>query len=266
MNDLTTTVPRQPHAVSARQRHTRGIGQVVISTLVIVALWQGTVSLFELPGFILPGPWQVIQRMMMRYDVLLAHGWVTLQEILFGLLLGLSCGLLFALQMLLFQPLRRWLLPILIISQAVPVFALAPIFMLWLGYGLASKVLIAAIIIFFPMTTCAYDGFRSTPQGYLDLLRTMNATRWQALFHVQIPHALPAIASGIRVACVIAPIGAVTGEWVGSSAGLGYLMLQANARMMVDEMFAALLVLSLISLSLYFFIDHLLARWISWKP
>lgn len=240
--------------------------QLTLTVMFILALWQGAIAVFELPSFILPSPQQVFLKALARYDVLLAHGWVTLQEILFGLLLGLSCGLFFALQMLLFQPVKRWLLPVLIISQAIPVFALAPIFMLWLGYGIASKVVIAAIIIFFPMTTCAYDGLTSTPQGYLDLTKTMNASRWQTLIQVQIPHALPSIASGIRVACVVAPIGAITGEWVGSSSGLGYLMLQANARMMISEMFAALLVLSLISLSLYFSVDTLLKRWISWKP
>lgn len=242
------------------------LGQVVLSAVFILALWQSIVYVFNLPHFILPDPLQVVQRAWLRREVLMLHGWVTLQEIVLGLLLGLTCGLSFALNMLIFKPVKRWLLPILVISQAIPVFALAPVFMLWLGYGVASKVVMAAIIIFFPLTTCAYDGLKSTPQGYLDLVKTMNATRWQTLFHIQIPHALPAIASGIRVATVVAPIGAVTGEWVGSSAGLGYLMLQANARMMIDEMFAALLVLSVISLFLYFFIDFVLKRCISWKP
>ncbi len=266
MDNLVAMSHLQDKPRSKRYNTWRKLGQVIVSALFILSLWQGTIYLFHLPSFILPGPWQVMQRAFIRHEILLSHGWVTFQEIIFGLLLGLSCGLFFALQMLLFQPVKRWLLPILIISQAIPVFALAPVFMLWLGYGVASKVVMAAIIIFFPMTTCTYDGLKSTPQGYLDLVKTMNATRWQTLVHIQIPHALPAIASGIRVAAVVAPIGAITGEWVGSSAGLGYLMLQANARMMIDEMFAALMVLSLISLSLYFLIDLLLKRWISWKP
>ncbi|WGY46812.1 ABC transporter permease [Vibrio sp. ABG19] len=258
--------PFMHSSAAAQPRRLARLIQLTSTVIFILALWQGAIAVFELPSFILPSPQQVFLKALARYDILLAHGWVTLQEILFGLLLGLSCGLFFALQMLLFQPVKRWLLPVLIISQAIPVFALAPIFMLWLGYGIASKVVIAAIIIFFPMTTCAYDGLTSTPQGYLDLAKTMNATRWQTLIQLQIPHALPSIASGIRVACVVAPIGAITGEWVGSSSGLGYLMLQANARMMISEMFAALLVLSLISLSLYFSVDLLLKRWISWKP
>ncbi len=200
-----------------------------------------------------------------RHDVLLKHTWVTSQEILLGLLLGLSMGLFFALQMLLFQPVKRWLLPILITSQAIPVFALAPILMLWLGYGIASKVVMAALIIFFPVTTCCYDGLRNTPTGYLDLSQTMGANRWRQLWHIRLPAALPVLASGIRVAVVVAPIGAVAGEWVGSSEGLGYLMLQTNARMLIDEMFAALFILAAVSVSLYFITDWALKRLIPWE-
>ncbi|MUJ27274.1 ABC transporter permease subunit [Aliivibrio fischeri] len=237
----------------------------VISAIVILGLWQFIVMAFALPSFILPSPFSVFSQLIERYDVLLEHSWITAQEILLGLGLGLSMGLLFALQMLLFDPLRRWLLPILIASQAVPVFAIAPILMLWLGYGIASKVVMAALIIFFPVTTCCYDGLRNTPTGYLDLAHTMGASKWEILKYVRLPAALPTLASGIRVAVVVAPIGAVVGEWVGSSKGLGYLMLQANARMMIDEMFAALFILAGLSVSLYFLADVLIKKLIPWQ-
>jgi putative hydroxymethylpyrimidine transport system permease protein len=238
--------------------------RMVISAVVIICLWQAVVVIFEMPSFILPSPFDVFERLLQRYPVLLRHSWVTGQEIVLGLLVGLTMGLLFALQMLLFKPIKRWLLPILIASQAIPVFAIAPILMLWLDYGITSKIVMAALIIFFPITTCCYDGLRNTPVGYLDLAKTMGATKWKMLLHIQFPAALPALASGIRVAVVIAPIGAVAGEWVGSSEGLGYLMLQANARMMIDEMFAALFILSALSVSLYFVADKLLEKLIPW--
>lgn len=235
-----------------------------ITVAVLLGVWQGLILLFDLQPFILPTPLAVLERLILRYDVLLYHGWVTGQEIILGIVLGLSLGLMFALQMLLFKPVKRWLLPVLIASQAVPVFAIAPVLMLWLDYGMASKVAMAAIIIFFPVTTCCYDGLRNTPKGFLDLAQTMQASRWQRLRHIQLPAALPALASGIRVAVVVAPIGAVAGEWVGSSEGLGYLMLQANARMMIDEMFAALFLLSMLSVVLYFVTDYLLKKLIPW--
>ncbi|ELR65568.1 Hydroxymethylpyrimidine ABC transporter, transmembrane component [Photobacterium marinum] len=239
--------------------------RAVLSLSGVLGLWQGLVSLLELPPFILPGPLAVFSKIIDRYDILWHHTLVTGSEIILGLALGLILGLFFALQMLLFAPLRRWLLPILIASQAIPVFAIAPILMLWLSYGIASKIVMAALIIFFPVTTCCYDGLRQTPSGYLDLAKTMGATRWQLLRHIRLPAALPALASGIRVAVVVAPIGAVIGEWVGSSEGLGYLMLQANARMFVDEMFAALFILALFSVSLYFIADRLLKKAIPWQ-
>ncbi|MFT7186162.1 MAG: putative hydroxymethylpyrimidine transport system permease protein [Pseudohongiellaceae bacterium] len=237
----------------------------MISVLVIIGLWQSIIVIFALPSFILPTPLAVFERLIERHDVLFKHTWVTAQEIVLGLLLGLSMGLFFAVQMLLFKPVKHWLLPILIASQAIPVFAIAPLLMLWLDYGIASKIVMAALIIFFPVTTCCYDGLRNTPTGYLDLANTMGANKWQKLRHIQLPASLPTLAAGIRVAVVIAPIGAVAGEWVGSSAGLGYLMLQANARMMIDEMFAALLVLSALSVFLYFVTDALLKKFIPWE-
>jgi len=238
----------------------------IIIVVVLLAIWQGSIFLFNLPSFILPTPMSVLERLWVRHDVLIQHSWVTAQEIILGLLIGLSIGLFFALQMLLFKPIKRWLLPILIASQAIPVFAIAPVLMLWLDYGIASKVVMAAIIIFFPVTTCCYDGLRNTPKGFLDLAHTLQANRWQQLIHIQLPNALPALASGLRIAVVIAPIGAVAGEWVGSSAGLGYLMLQANARMMIDDMFAALFILSLLSVTLYFVTDLVLKKLIPWEP
>ncbi|SON51923.1 putative ABC transporter permease protein HI_0355 [Vibrio tapetis subsp. tapetis] len=239
--------------------------RMIISGMVIVGIWQAVVVGFSMPSFILPAPMDVFTKLIQRYDILLKHTWVTAQEILLGLLLGLSMGLFFALQMLLFKPVKRWLLPLLIASQAIPVFALAPVLMLWLGYGIASKVVMAAIIIFFPVTTCCYDGLRNTPTGYLDLAKTMGASRWQLLRHVQLPASLPTLASGIRVAVVIAPIGAVAGEWVGASEGLGYLMLHSNARMMIDEMFAALFILSALSVCLYFITDKVLKIVVPWE-
>jgi len=155
-------------------------------------------------------------------------------------------------------------MPVLVISQAVPVFALAPILVLWLGYGAASKIAMAVLIIFFPVTAAFYDGLKRTEQGWLDLARVMGATGRTALLRIRLPAAMPAFGSGLRVAAAVAPIGAIVGEWVGSSAGLGYLMLHANARLQIEVMFAALLVLAIFSCILYFSIDAALRRYIRW--
>lgn len=238
--------------------------QTGITIGVLLCLWQGIITLFSLPNFIVPAPLSVGYALLDNADVLAMNTWVTLQEIVMGLAFGLSFGIIFALILLLNNTVNRWLLPILIMSQAIPVFALAPILMLWLGYGMASKVVMAAVIIFFPITTCCYDGLKNTPKGYLELAHTFQLTKWQTLIRVKFPSALPALASGLRVAVVIAPIGAVIGEWVGASAGLGYYMLQSNARMQIAEMFAGLFILSLLTIGLYFITDRLLNHFIHW--
>ena len=231
----------------------------------LVLLWQAIVWISGSPPYILPGPGRVLVAWVDHAGIIAGHALVTFAEILLGLLLGTVLGAVSALCLAYFRPARPWLMPLLVISQAVPVFALAPLLVLWFGYGMASKVAMAVLIIFFPVTASFYDGLRLTDPGWLDLGHTMNGTRLSILRHVRLPAALPAFASGLRVATAIAPIGAVVGEWVGSSAGLGYLMLHANGRMQIDLMFAALLTLSLFAVALYFTIDAGLRRALLWQ-
>jgi putative hydroxymethylpyrimidine transport system permease protein len=166
-----------------------------------------------------------------------------------------------------FSPLiQRWLMPLLLLSQAIPVFALAPLLVLWFGFGMASKVVMAVLVIFFPVTAAFSDGLRRTDRGWLDLARTMDASPLAILRHVRLPAALPAFGSGLRVATAIAPIGAVVGEWVGASSGLGYVMLNANARIETDLMFAALFVLAMMAMVLWLIVDRGLRRALHWAP
>lgn len=235
-----------------------------IITVGLLLLWQAIVWVTQFPKFILPDPWLVFQTIIDRRDLILAHAGVTLVEIVLGMLVGCGLGFMSALLLQMVKPIRPWLLPIIVVSQAIPVFALAPILMIWFGYGLVSKIVMASLIIFFPVTSACYDGLRQTPLDWLNLASTMQASKWQQLWHIQLPAAMPSLASGLRVAATVAPIGAVVGEWVGSSAGLGYMMLQSNARMQVDLMFACLFVLAIMALLLYFGVDILLRKKIPW--
>jgi len=231
----------------------------------LLLAWQAIVSLTGVAHYILPGPLRVGRAFVANVDLLLAHAAVTGAEIILGLLLGCILGCVSAILVASFPPARRWLLPVLVVSQAIPVFALAPVLVLWLGYGLLSKVAMATLIIYFPVTAAFFDGLRRTEPGWLDLARTMGGNRARVLRHIRIPAALPALSSGIRVATAVAPIGAVVGEWVGSSAGLGYFMLQANARLQVDTMFAAMLLLALMAVTLYFSVDMALRLALPWQ-
>ena len=227
--------------------------------------WQLVVSLSGAPRYILPGPLPVLKALGMHLPILFAHLQTTLAEIVLGLLLGMLLGTSCALAMILLPRLKYWMLPVLVISQAVPVFALAPVLVLWLGYGLASKVAMTVLIIFFPVASSFYYGMQRIEPDLLELARSMDAGPVAIVRHIVIPSALPSFAAGVRVAAAVAPIGAVVGEWVGSSSGLGYYMLHSNARMQIDVMFAALTVLSLASLTIYFIIDFSLNKLIFWE-
>ena len=231
----------------------------------LVAVWQAIVWLAATPPYILPGPALVLARWIDSAPLILRHAGTTLSEILLGLLFGALIGAASALTLAHFRPARTWLLPVLVISQAIPVFALAPVLVLWLGYGLASKVVMAVLIIYFPVTATFLDGLRRTDPGWLDLAATMNAAPRVVLWKIRVPAALPAFASGLKVAAAVAPIGAVVGEWVGSSAGLGYLMLHANGRMQIDLMFAALLTLAVIAVVLYAVVDRVTRLMVPWN-
>lgn len=228
-----------------------------LSGIALLALlgWQGIVTLAELPRFILPGPRAVFATLWTSRALIAEHALVTGLEVLLGLGLGAVLGFASAILLAASALARALLRPMLVFSQAVPVFALAPILTLWLGYGLWSKVAMALLIIYFPVTSAFFDALMRTPPGWLELARVMNATPGRILWRVRVPAAMPGFASGLRLAAVYAPIGAIIGEWVGASRGLGYLMLLANGRAKIDLMFAALIVLAALTLVLHAAVD-----------
>lgn len=225
-----------------------------------VLLWQAMVSLLALPPYILPGPLSVATTLWESRILIAHHAAVTLLEIGAGLGLGVGLGMATAILMAWSALARATMRPMLVFSQAIPVFALAPILTLWLGYGFWPKVVMALLIIFFPVTSAFFDGLTNTRRDWLDIAHAMGARRSHVMVRIQVPAAVPALASGIRMAAVYAPIGAVIGEWVGASQGLGYLMLMANGRAKIDLMFAALLVLAATTIFLRAMVDLFCTR------
>jgi len=237
----------------------------IVILLGLVLIWQAIVLVTGVPAYILPDPIKVAEAAWSHTGPLFGHAMTTLLEIIAGLMIGTLLGASNALVMIASRSLKRWLLPVLVISQAIPVFALAPLLVLWLGYGMLSKIAMAVLIIFFPVTAAFYDGMRSTEPEWLELAQVMNVKPMAIIRHIRIPAALPAFASGLRVATAVAPIGAVVGEWVGSSRGLGFYMLHANARMQIDIMFAALSLLCIVALTLYFLVDRAMIKIVYWQ-
>ncbi len=233
------------------------LARATLSLIFALALWQAIVWLTGVPHFILPGPARVFARLWEARELIAENALITFAQIIAGMIIGAALGVSTALQLVM-SPLSRMLMrPIIVFAQAVPVFALAPVITLWLGYGMASKILIVVLVIYFPIASSFFDGLMRTPQGYLDLARVMDARPLRVIFHMRVPHAIPAFTSGLRLAAVYAPFGAIIGEWVGASRGLGHLMLLANGRAQTDLMFASLLVLAAFTVLLYYLIDRM---------
>ena len=238
----------------------------ITTIAVFLATWWAVTRFSSLPSFMLPSPESVAIALWTQHDLLFWNTLTTLTEILLGLAFGTALGAVAAIAIVFSPVLQRWLMPILVLSQAIPVFALAPLLVLWFGFGIGSKIIMAVLVIFFPVTANFADGLRRTDPGWLDLARTMSASPIAIMRHIRLPAALPAFASGLRVATAIAPIGAIIGEWVGASSGLGFVMINANARIETDVMFAALFILSAVAISLYVLVDRLLRRLLYWVP
>lgn len=230
----------------------------------MVGAWEVIVKLQDIPHYILPPPSEVLATLVEKRGVFLRHGGVTVLEVLAGGALGVGVGMLLGTALFFSAPLEKAVYPLLITSQNVPVFAIAPLLVVWFGYGLWSKVVMAAIIVFFPITLAALNGLKRTDPDLVRLFRTMGATRGQILCKLRFPSALPALFAGLKLSAVYATVGAVIGEWVGAGAGLGYLMLSANAQLRIAMVFGAILCLTpigLLLLGLVTWLERLLLPW-----
>jgi len=215
--------------------------------------------------YILPSPSEILLRMAIDWRLLLRHALVTLEEVALGFALALLLGLASALLIFHSRTFQRVLYPLIIATQNVPVFAIAPILVLWLGYGIMSKVAVAALIIFFPVVVNTVDGLRSVDRDVVNLFKILEASPLQVLLKLRLPGALPFIFSGCKIGVTMSVVGAVIGEWVGAKAGLGYLMIHANARLKIDLLFAAILWLSALSIALFAFVSFLERVALPWR-
>ena len=240
----------------------------IYSLMIAIALlagWEAVCRGFGVPDFILPTPSRILMAAISGAAILLPHAAVTAMEVLAGILISLLVAVPLSIVMFAQPSVEKALAPFLVASQAVPVFAVAPLLVVWLGYGMAGKVLMAAVIIFFPITVNLLEGFKSCDHEFRILFQLMGAGFWKTLRFLYWPWALPHFFAGLKVGVSVATIGAVIGEWVGAQQGLGYLMIQANARLNVDLVFAAILYLSAMGLSLWIFVGYLERKVIGWK-
>jgi putative hydroxymethylpyrimidine transport system permease protein len=226
-------------------------GPPAVLLVVVFGLWEWGVRAFGIPFYILPAPSRIATLLVTERALLAGEAAVTVLEILLGFGIALVVGIGLALLIFASRTVERAVYPLVIASQTVPVFAIAPLLIVWLGYGMLSKVAMAALIVFFPIVVNTVDGLRAADPDIINLLLILGATPAQVLVKLRAPAALPFVFSGIRIAVATSVIGAVIGEWVGATQGLGFLMIHANAQLHIDLVFAAITVLSLMAVGLF---------------
>ena len=245
-------------AQSAQRRRLLRIGWNALPPLTfaaIVGLWAGAIAYFRIPAYLLPGPGAVFQRVVADAPMLWSHAMVTLTEIVLGFALtvlgAIPLGLVIAL-----SPLAKQVLyPPIMLLQLVPKIAVAPLFLVWLGFGIESKVLLTVLMTFFPLLIASISGFQILDTRYLYLTQSMGASIWQTFWHLRVPSALPVIFSGVKTSATIAATAAIVAEFVGANQGLGYVLLRGTSTMDIELTFAVLVVLTLIGIVINYAVE-----------
>ncbi|HYP71858.1 MAG TPA: ABC transporter permease [Variovorax sp.] len=232
--------------------------------VVLLVLWDLAIRLFGIPAYLIPPPLQVVKQLVAEWPRLIAESWKTTLATLGGFGLCIVIGIPIAMCIAYSRLVESYLYPLLVFSQSIPKVAIAPLFVVWFGFGIFPKVVSAFLLGFFPVVVSTVMGFKSVEPDMLDLARSMGASRLQTFFKISLPQALPAIFSGLKVAITLAVVGAVVGEFVGSNSGIGYVLQVANGNFDLPLMFAALVVLSTIGVVLFVAIDVVERLMIPW--
>jgi putative hydroxymethylpyrimidine transport system permease protein len=237
----------------------------------LLGLWQiasstGAIAdALSLEPYLVPSPAEIASSLWENRDLLAENAWVTLQEMLIGILCALVVGIGFAVLMHRWRVVRDAAYPLIVASQTIPIVVIAPILVVWFGYEITPKIVIVALICFFPITVNALDGLRSVDPEAVKMMRSLDASRWQRFWRAEAPAALPSLFTGIKIAVVVAPIAAVFAEWAGSSSGLGHLIQSDTANFQVARQFATVVVLSAMALALIGLVALAERRVVRWR-
>ncbi len=237
-----------------------------ILIIVMLVLWDLAIRFFKVPAYLIPPPDKVVGQLYAEWPRLLRESSLTTYATLGGFGLSILFGVPVAMLIAYSRLVESYVYPLLVFSQSIPKIAIAPLFVVWFGFGIIPKVICAFLLGFFPVVVSTVMGFKSIEPEMIDLARSMGSTRWQMFYKISLPQALPAMFSGFKVSITLAVVGAVVGEFVGSNSGIGYVLQIANGNFDLPLMFAALVVLSLIGVVLFVVIDALERMMIPWHP
>jgi putative hydroxymethylpyrimidine transport system permease protein len=240
------------------KKWTEDYGWFILVVVLLLSVWEWIVRKGWIPTFILPSPSAILDSLLNNSQILFeVHLPITLEEVLVGFVLSVIGGVLLGVGMHFWRPMEKVLYPFLVISQTIPLIAISPIFIMWFGYSIWSKIAVTILTAFFPIVVSTYDGLKSGGDEYRELLMTMGANRWELFKKIQVPMALPVFLSGLKMSVVYCVVGATVGEWLGASEGLGYFSRRMSGNLQADAVFAAVFLLSLMGIILFLFISLL---------
>ncbi len=232
---------------------------MILSLLIVLGVWEGIVAMFDVPAHLLPRPWSVLIVSAASWQVIVDHSWHTTLAVLVGYGLAVVVAVPTAIGIVLSRRVERLLYPPLVATQSIPKIALAPLFIVWFGFGIETKVSVAFLICFFPIVVDTIVGLRSIDPALIQLARSMGAPPYRIFLRLRLPGALPSMFGGLKVASALAVVGALTGEYIASDSGLGYILLSASGEMNTSLLFGVLIVLSILAM-LFFYAIELLER------
>lgn len=234
--------------------------------VILMGTWEAAIRYFQVPGYLVPPPSAIVKALWfgLTSGLYIAHAAVTATEALVGFVIGSSLGLTIGMIVVVFPTMERIVYPYIVALQTVPKVAIAPLMVVWFGFGLTSKVLVVALVSLFPVLVNVIAGLRAVDQDRLDLLGALSASRWQVFRYLRFPNALPFIFAGLNTAIVFAVIGAIVGEFVGANQGIGFLILQANYQLDIAGAFSLFVVLSIMGVSLHASLRWLQRRCVFW--
>ncbi len=232
----------------------------VLTMVVVIIIWELSVRWTGIEKWILPSPTHVFQSFQDMNDTLYSHIWQTLLEALIGLMISLVVGVFTAILVDTSLYMRKIIYPMLVISQTIPIIALAPLFIIWFGFGILPKVMVVALVCFFPIAMNLSEGLKHVDSDMEKLMRSLGANTWQLFWKLKWPYALPSFFAGLKIAATYSVMGAVIGEWLGASKGLGILLTRSSQSFMTERVFATIFVIVLLSLGIFMVIE-LIGRW-----
>ncbi|MCM1272813.1 MAG: ABC transporter permease [Clostridium sp.] len=237
----------------------------VILFVIFIALWQILCQAGVLPEYMLPSPYQVVRAFIGDFPLIMDHMKITIYETFLGLAIGTLLGFFLAVIMDCFEILYKCIYPMLVVSQTIPTVAIAPLLVLWMGYGVAPKITLIVLIVFFPVAACLIDGFKDADADEIKLLETMGANKFQIFWHIKLPGSMSRFFGGLRIAVAYAVVGAVVSEWLGGYKGLGVYMTRVKKSYSYDKMFAVIVLISVLSLLLIKAVDLANKAAMPWK-